>query len=58
MRKLSKGIDVQSALAAEEIAACGIQPEVLRLEWAEQRKSQCSIRPRMSAHFCYYISNC
>ena len=44
IRKISKDIDVQSALTSEDIASCGIQAEVLREEWTAQRQAQCSVR--------------
>ena len=51
IRRLSKGIDVQSALASEDIASCGIQIEVLRQEWVAQKQAQCSVRSRtLSPH--------
>jgi hypothetical protein len=44
IRKISKGIDVQSALASEDLTSCGISAEVLRTEWDAQRQAQCSVR--------------
>jgi hypothetical protein len=47
-RRLKRGVNNQGSAAKEVLRNCGISAEDLRTQWADQKKSQLSIRARTS----------
>jgi hypothetical protein len=47
-RRLKHGVNNQGSAAKEVLRNCGISAEDLRTQWADQKKSQLSIRARTS----------
>lgn len=48
-RRLKRGVNGQGAAAQEVLSNCDIEAQDLQEQWADQKKSQLSIRARKSA---------
>jgi hypothetical protein len=47
-RRLKRGVNNQGSAVKEALRKCGITAEDLQAQWADQKKSQLSIRARTS----------